>query len=303
MPRVSIIVVNWNTRDRLAECLDSILHTAEGPDCETIVIDNASTDGSPAMVREHFPRVHVIENSENVGFARANNQAMKLGRGRYLLLLNSDALVTPGAIQSLVNLADAVPQAGIVGARLLNLDGSFQASHTSFPTLWREFLVLSGLGRLLHGRWYPSHGPEVEKGPQPVDYVEGACLLVRREAYQAVGGLDETFFMYAEEVDWCYAMWKNGWQVWYQPEAQVIHWGGGSSRTRHLEREGDLYRSRIHYFRKHYGEVSAVLLKLQIYGFTLLKIAVHGLLRWVSRGRYGRPVVSLRRLTAELNEA
>jgi N-acetylglucosaminyl-diphospho-decaprenol L-rhamnosyltransferase len=302
MPDISILILNWNTRDLLVKCLDSIAHTAGNLSAEIVVVDNASSDGSRAMVRERFPNVRLIENETNVGFARGNNQAMAVSSGRYALLANSDAFVWPGAIRALVDLADSQPQAGIVGAQLVNADGSFQASYTRFPSLWRELLILSGLGRLMYGRWYPSHGPEEDKGPQIVDYVEGACLLVRRKAFEEVGGLDESYFMYAEEVDWCYAMRAKGWQVWYQPAAKVTHLGGGSSYNRPLEREADLYRSRVRFFRKHYGARTAELLKLQIYVFTAIKIFVHKLLRAVSGGRYGRPVVPLRYLATRLRE-
>jgi N-acetylglucosaminyl-diphospho-decaprenol L-rhamnosyltransferase len=287
----------------LAGCLESIKQTAGDIEHEIIVVDNASTDGSQAMVRQRFPRAHLIANRENVGFARANNQAMAMSRGRYALLLNSDAQMLPHAVQAMLDLAEAQPQAGIVGARLVNADGSFQASHTRFPGPWQEFLILSGVGRMLYGRWYPSHGPDEGKGPQVVDYVEGACMLVRREAFEDVGGLDEGYFMYAEEVDWCYAMRVKGWQVWYQPAAKVIHLGGGSSRNRRPQREGDLYRSRVRFFRKHYGNGVACLLKLQIYGFTAIKIVFHRLLRLVSGGRWGRPIVSMRHLITELKKA
>jgi len=252
------------------------------------------------MVRQQFPHIHLIANRENVGFARANNQAMRVSKGRYALLLNSDALLSANAAQTMVALAEANPQTGIVGGQLLNPDGSFQASHTPFPNLWQEFLILSGVGRMLYGRWYPSRGPEEDQGPQVVDYVEGACILVRRGAFEDVGGLDEGYFMYAEEVDWCYALREKGWQVWYQPTAKVIHLGGDSSRSWRIQREADLYRSRVRFFRKHYGARAAWLLKLQIYSFTAIKIAVHGLLRLVSGGRCGRPVVSIRYLATEL---
>jgi len=298
MTNISIIIVNWNTRDLLADCLDSIASSGIAGDLniETIIVDNMSTDGSQAMVRQRFPHVRLIANAENVGFARANNQGITVSNGHYALLLNSDALATPGSLQALIRLAETKPRAGVVGAQLLNPDGSFQASHTPFPNLWQEFLILSGLGRVLHGRWYPSRGPEEDRGPQIVDYVEGACMLVRREAFENVGGLDEGYFMYAEEVDWCYTMRAKGWQVWYQPAAKVIHLGGGSSQNRRTQREGNLYRSRVRFFRRHYGDRAARLLKLQIYGFTAIKIVVHELLRLVSSGRYGRPVVSLREL-------
>lgn len=300
MPDVSIIIVNWNTRDLLTECLASLYDAITDITFDIWVVDNASTDSSVEMVQDTFPRVNLVINPKNEGFARANNQAITLSQGRYMLLFNSDAIATPGAIQSLVSLAEAEPRAGIVGAQLLNSDGSFQASHTPFPTLWQEFLILTGLGRLLRGRWYPSRGAEEDKGPQVVDYVEGACMLVRREAFEEVGGLDEGYFMYAEEVAWCHTMKQAGWQVWYQPAAKIIHLGGGSSLHRRPQREADLYRSRVRFFRKHYGDRAAWLLELQIYGFTAIKIAVHGLLRLVSGGRYGRPTVSLCYLATEL---
>jgi N-acetylglucosaminyl-diphospho-decaprenol L-rhamnosyltransferase len=300
---LSIIVLNWNTRQMLADCLSSVEAAAANLAYEVIVVDNGSTDGSQAALRQRFPGVCLIQNDENVGFARANNQGMSASQGRYMLLFNSDAVATPDAVQSLLSLARAEPRAGIVGAQLLNPDGSFQASHTSFPTLWQEFLMLTGLGRLLHGQWYPSHGPEEDRGSQTVDCVEGACMLVRREAFEDVGGLDEGYFMYAEEVDWCYAMREEGWQVWYQPAAKVIHLGGGSSQNRRPQREADLYRSRVQFFRKHYGDRAAWLLKTQIYVLTAIKLFIHRLLRLVSGGRYGRLVVSLRRLAMNLRNA
>jgi hypothetical protein len=185
---------------------------------------------------------------------------------------------------------------------LLNTDGTFQASHSPFPSLWQEFLILSGLGRLWWGRFYPSRGPEEEKGPQVVDYVEGACLLVRRDAYAQVGGLDEGYFMYAEEVDWCYAMKQARWQVWYHPEAKIIHHGGGSSKNRRTQREGDLYRSRVRFFRKNYSDAQAAALKFLIYSLTAVKIVVHGLMRWASGNKRGRPVVGMKSLMASLRE-
>ncbi|MEK7788059.1 MAG: glycosyltransferase family 2 protein [Chloroflexota bacterium] len=299
---VSIIIVNWNTRDMLADCLNSIALTAGKLRVETIVVDNNSTDGSQAMVQERFPEARLIQNRQNVGFAKANNQAMAVMQGRYALLLNSDALATPGSIQALIELADSQPRAGLVGAQLVNPDGSFQASHTPFPSLWQEFLILTGLGRLLHGRWYPSRGPEEAKGPQKVDYVEGACMLVRREAFQQVGGLDEGYFMYAEEVDWCYAMKKGGWQVWYHPASRIVHFGGGSSKNRRPQREADLYRSRVRFFRKHYGNAPASALKVLIYSLTAVKIVMHLFLRLVSGNRRGRPVVGIGDLMASLRE-
>ncbi len=302
-PEVSVIVVNWNTRDLLERCLAAAQANAGRVSVELIVVDNASADGSAAMVRERFPGAHLILNSDNLGFARANNLGAAAAGGRYLLLINSDAFLTPGALEALVSLADAQPRAGLVGAQLRNADGTFQASHTPFPTLWREFLILTGLGRLVFGRQFPSRGPDDGLGPQRVDYVEGACLLARRDAYQAVGGLDEGYFMYAEEVDLCLSMRRHAWEVWYQPAARVTHLGGASSRARRPEQEGDLYVSRVRLFRKHYGALAADSLKALLYLATGTKLLMHGLLRRLSGGRVGRPVVSLAYLAAKFRNA
>jgi hypothetical protein len=188
-----------------------------------------------------------------------------------------------------------------VGARLLFPDGSFQASSTRFPSLMREVLIVSTLGRRLFGRWYPSGGPQVGAGPRRVDYVEGACLLIRRAAYEEVGGLDEGYFMYAEEVDWAFTMAQHGWHTWYAPDAEVIHFGGGSSRNRPAQREADLYRSRVRFMRKHRGSVHANALKGLLYASTTAKLAFHSLLRLVAPER-ARPVVGLNQLTSALRD-
>ncbi|MCJ7824262.1 MAG: glycosyltransferase family 2 protein, partial [Anaerolineales bacterium] len=183
---------------------------------------------------------------------------------------------------------------------ILNPDKSLQLSYVDFPNLWREFLILSGLGRRVFGSWYPSHNPKQSRVLRPVDYVSGACLLMRRSAYDDVGGFDDTYFMYAEEVDLCYRMWQKGWQVWYQPEAVVLHLGGGSSQSIPAKRETDLYQSRVLYFLKHHGRMSAALLAGMIVLLTTLKSIVHKTLCRVSGGKYGREVVDPRTLLGEL---
>jgi len=294
---LSVIVVSWNTRELLAQCLQSVYDTAGELQVEVIVVDNASSDGSVEMVRRDFPQVQIIANAENVGFVRANNQAIERCRGRYVLLLNSDTQALPGSLDKTVRFMDEHPRAGIAGVRLLNPDGTFQASHTPFPTLWREFLILSGLGRWLIQPTFPSCGPQVEKGAQAIKgYVEGAYLIARREVVEQVGGLDERIFMYAEDVDWCYRFHQAGWEVWYLPQAPIIHYGGQSSKRRRGRMEAELYRSRVYFFRKHYGKAAALCLKAFIYAMTLSKMFVHGLLRFVTKGRRGRTATSWQEL-------
>lgn len=260
---LDIIVVNWNTCDLLAKCLQSVQEESRAsPSCtvETFVVDNASHDGSPQMVRERFPWVHLIENAENVGFARANNQAIPFCRGRYILLLNSDAVLPIGSLGELLRVAEEQPRAGIVGVKLINQDGSFQAALNDFPTPLHIFLEPWGTFQFLLGnRYYPSYPPERSNQATCCDWVGGACLLARAEAISQVGVLDEQFFMNSEEVDWCYRMRKNGWAVWYTPTVEVIHLGGGSSDRLSARQRMRLYTGKLRYLRKHYGRAAASL--------------------------------------------
>ncbi len=261
VPDLSIIIVNWNTRDLLANCLDSIIQTGGELDIEIIVVDNASTDGSQAMVQQQFPQVHLIANRENVGFARANNQALVIGGGRYFLLLNSDTIVLPATLDSLVRLADTHSEAGVIGCKLLNSNGSLQESWASFPTFWSEML-----GRNFRTRRLVEETPLVYKA----DWVGGACMLVRPAAIDKVGLLDESFFMYSEEVDWCFRMWQQGWQVYYLAGAEIIHLGGGSASRTSTAQLIRLYESKIHFFDKHYGRWQAALLRYGLVGVNIL---------------------------------
>lgn len=299
---LSVVIVNWNTRDLLAQCLQSVYNTANALKIETIVVDNASSDDSVALVQAQFPQTRVIANSQNVGFVRANNQALADCQGRYVLLLNSDTQVLSSSLSKTVQFMDEHPGAGIVGVRILNSDRTFQASYTPFPTLWREFLILNGLGRWLIRSTFPSYGPQVERGPQKIKgYMEGAFLMARREAIEKVGRLDERIFMYAEDVDWCYRFYRAGWEVWYLPQAPIIHYGGQSTKKRQGRMEAELYRGRVYFFAKHYGRAATFGLKTLIYATTLPKILGHRLLRFVSRGRLGRNVTSWPELRQALN--
>lgn len=301
-PEISVILVNWNTSLLLGQCLSMLIQQLEGLSYDLWVVDNGSSDDSISMLSNSFPQVNIILNGSNVGFAAANNQAMKVAQGKYFLLINTDAFPKPNAIQALYNLAEVNTRCGIVGPKLENSDGSFQGSYVDFPSLKQEFLMLTGLGRLLFGSWYPNHSPLEGEGARVVDYAQGACMLVRREAYVTVGGFDENYFMYSEEVDWCYSMWQSGWEVWYQPEAVVTHLGGGSSVHRMTQRETDLYLSRLMFFKKHYGDAATFLLKSMIVGSTFLKYLLHGLLRLITCRRVGRKVVSPVLLLAKLGK-
>ena len=233
MVTVSIIIVSYNTRALLADCLASLPAGVGGLASETFVVDNGSQDGSPQMVRADFPDVRLIRNARNVGFAAANNQALRSANGRYVLLLNSDTRVHPGAIETMVHFMDAHREAGYCGPRLLNADASHQPSARRFPTLLSTAFTLLSLGhRFPHSpHTIDLHVMYGQRRPFRADWLSGACLMVRRAALRHVGPLDEGFFMYFEETDWCRTLAKHKWQGWYVPSAQVTHLGGASVGT------------------------------------------------------------------------
>ena len=252
-PGLSTVIVNWNTRDLLAQCLESVY--AHPPDVafDVWVVDNASCDGSAAMVRERFPDVHLIENDTNVGFARANNQAIRVSNGRYVLLLNSDTRVLPGALASMIALLDAQPQVGIAGAWLLNPDGSPQPCYGAPPTFLSEAAHAWGLDR-----WgWPGSAPRPSGDVTSFQafrtgWVQGAALMVRRRLLDQVGLLDEGYFMYAEEMDWAWRMHAAGWSILCAPAARVIHHEGQSSRQFRERTFVELWRSRWRFFDRYY---------------------------------------------------
>mgnify|MGYP001246589358 CR=1 FL=1 len=242
---LTIIIVSYDVREEIGRCLDALRSVSSQISKEVLVIDNASSDHSAAFIRQQNPQVLLKENSENIGFAAAVNQGLCLSSGELILLLNPDTIVSPGVVAHMINFMDENPRCGIAGARLLNEDGSPQDSITPFPTPWRILKESLFIEKLT--------GPQPEPvDPQPVDAVVGACLLARREMVCDIGGMDQGFFLYSEEVDWCRRAWLKGWEVYHLPEAVVTH---GLSRSS-SDRPGDafvaLYRSRAYYMRKHF---------------------------------------------------
>jgi GT2 family glycosyltransferase len=284
MTDVSVVVVSYNTRDLLAECLRSVRRTLVGLETETFVVDNNSQDGSASMVAEAFPWATVIENKENVGFARANNQAIALSRGRYVLLLNSDAVLEPGGVQEMVRFMDRHPEVGITGGQLLNPDGSFQGSYCDFPTLLSELALLTRVSSIIFPSSYPSYPVQRSQEPRPVDWVSGAFLMARSTAIAQVGPLDPDYFMYTEETDWCFRMRQRGWSVWYLPAARVRHWGGQSSQNTPRLKRGQLYGSKRRFMRKYRGEFVATVYEAAVRFFSVLKLGF-----WAVRSFFGDP--------------
>jgi len=280
---VSIIIVNWNTRDLLAQCLQSVYDTVNDLDFEVIVVDNASADGSVAMVQERFPRVQLIENQENIGFAAANNQAMQISRGNYVWLLNSDTIVLNDALEKMVAFMQAHPEIGAISSRLLNKDGSLQDFPKTYPTLINELsraLYIYNFVTWLKRRGMVSRGERTRE----VDRIKGASMLVRRQTINAVGGMSEDYFMYAEEDDWCFRIKRQGWKIYYYPKAEVIHYEGSSVKQISHSMFLRLHQSKLLFFRRYYGPTSVQLLKgiwLTGYG---VRLAVVSLL-WVMGGK------------------
>lgn len=250
---LSIIIVSWNTREILADCLASIYNNPPACRFEVRVVDNASSDGTIPMLYQRFPQVSLVESVENLGFARANNLAISLAKGaRYVLLLNPDTIVYPGALQKMVSYMDEHPEVGAVGPRLLNPDGSLQTSCYVAPTLSREFTRMFHLEKIFPEACYQMDKWELEK-PRDVDIIQGACLVLRKTALDRVGLLDESFFIYSEDFDLCYRLQKNGWRQVWLPDAEVIHYGAQSTSQVSAEMFLHLYQAKMKFMRKHYG--------------------------------------------------
>ncbi len=258
---LSVSIVSWNTRDLLDACLSSIFDDCAGIEIEVIVVDNLSSDDSVAMVRSDYPQVRVLANQQNVGFSTANNQAYDVSSGRHFLLLNPDTVVKPGSLQRLVRFLDDHDRAGAVGPLVLNPDGSLQYSWAKFPTLWRE-----AFGRLDRRVADLSRVPvtaEDTRSLQPfqADWIGGCCLMAKREAISQIGRMDESLFMYCEETDWCMRLNRAGWEVWVEPGAEIVHYGGQSSALASERCETMLSASKVALMRKNGKHAQARILQ------------------------------------------
>ncbi len=271
-PDLSVVVVSRDVRDLLAACLESLHQIDNGFVIETLVVDAASSDGSSAMVRQRFPAVRQLASRENLGFTRGNNWAIRLARGRHVMLLNPDTVVRPGALRALVTFLDAHPDVGVAAPKLVFPDGSVQSSRRRFPRPVTGFVESTVLERWL-GRSRVVREYRLDDGPadapQDVDWVVGAAMVVRREAFEQAGLLDERFFMYSEEVDLCRRIRAAGWRVVYVPDAVVVHHEGRSSEQNLVQRNLDFHESRFRYYRKHFGRAWSLALRLAVLGHFL----------------------------------
>jgi GT2 family glycosyltransferase len=268
---MSVVLVCMNNSRYLEQCLTSWYESGFPFLFDIIVVDNGSTDGTQKMVRDSFPSVRIIENGCNVGLSRACNQGIEATRGRYVLLLNDDTVVDRDSIQAMFNWLETKPRAGAVGGRLLNPDGSFQYGQAKFSTLLEEFCVATGLGRLLRDG-YPSRQGSTQPGI--VDWLCSACLLLRRDALQDVGLLDEEYFIYGDEVDLQYRLREAGWHVYYLPSASTVHFGGRSlDRWR---RRKMVYRGKLLFYKKNYGFISTAALRAMLGVLSAAKLLIWG---------------------------
>lgn len=265
---LSIIIVNRNTKKLLIDCLSSIYRTVPPLVFEVFVVDNASTDGSMEAIKSAFPGVVCIENGKNLGFASANNQAIRLSKGRNIALLNTDTVLTPGALETIVEFMDANAHAGISGGQLLNADGSLQNSIANIPTLSTELLNKSLL-KLLFPKKYPGKKTRFEN-PAEVESIIGACMVVSRKAIEKAGMLDESFFFFFEETDWCLAMKKAGFRVFFIPEARIYHLQGQTAKKNLAASRVEYWRSRYIFFRKRRSTLSNAVL----YAGLVLRLSV-----------------------------
>jgi len=260
---VSVVIVSFNTRDVLRECLHLVFREGSSLSVQVIVVDNASTDGSPDMIEQEFSDVVLIRSAVNLGFGRANNLGFQSALGRYIVLLNSDAFLTEGSLERSVAHMDANPRAGLGGGRLTGRDGSWQPSARMFPTVFNDLIVLSGLAaRFPQSRLFgrPDRTWANQEEAAAVDWVPGAYSIIRAETLAAAGPFDPRFFLYYGEVDLCKRIKQKGYSIWYWPDISVVHIGGESSRqikSLELSRSGAQLtlwsmRSKLLYYRKHY---------------------------------------------------
>jgi len=253
---MSVVIVGWNARHYLELCLESLTEAPPRRSMEILVVDNASTDGSVEMVEARFPHVKLIRSPENLGFAKGNNVAIRQCQGRYITLVNPDVIVLPGCLDALADFLDQNPKVGNVGPRVLNPDLTLQSSCRRFPTLWNNFCSATGLVSVFKGSRFFA-GEHMFFFPHDrtlaVDVLVGCFSMVRREAFDAVGLLDEDLFMYGDDVDWCRRCWNAGWQVVFFPGAKAIHDRGKITAPYPVRFAVAQQRSVIHFWKKHHS--------------------------------------------------
>lgn len=265
---ISIVIVNWNTRDLLHDCLETVFAGLGALSAEVIVVDNASGDESVAMMAAQFPSVQVIASPQNVGFAAGNNLGFARATGRYILLLNTDTLVLGDVLPAMAAFMDANPQVGVMGPRVLNTDRSTQNSATGYPSLGRLALQTLGLDRFAAFDSYRMTRWD-RRDQRAVQVISGCAMMVRAAAMRAVGPLDSDFFFFGEETDWCRRFAMGGWQIMFAPVGEIVHFGGGSVRKLHHTRDIMLTEGTVRLHRKHGGLLAGLACYGVLFAFNL----------------------------------
>jgi GT2 family glycosyltransferase len=280
--KLSVIILCWNDRKVIEACLESIYSKTHSTEFEVIVSDNGSTDGSIEFIRGSYPQVHVIENGRNLRFAKANNVGIRASRGEYVLILNPDTIIHDGTLDRMIGFADEHPQVGAFGCRVLNADGSYQASaspFTSFKGEWISALYLRWLGRV--NGWFTSDRYPGWRGTtqRQVDWLAGCFMLVRGDVLKSIGGFDEQFFYYYEDVDLCRRIWQAGYPIVYVPDATITHLGGQSTTGRfaRLPFALDSQVTRYLYYYKYYGRSGVRRARWITFASVLLRLLSLGL--------------------------
>lgn len=284
--KISVVIVNYNTKNLLLQCIRSVLRELESCDGEVFVVDNASSDSSVDAVELEFPQCRLLKNTGNLGFGKANNQAFALAKGEYILMLNPDAELRAGSLACLVNYLDEHPEVAVVGPRTLYPDGTFQASAFDFPSIRTEFLVATflyliprgvpRLARKLGLAWPPESTREV-------GFMRGSCLLCRGEVLREAGGFDERYFLYTEEVDLQYRISRKGWKLVFNPGAEIIHHHGKSMEQDPESTYVELYRSKSQFLEAYHSKPYVYLTKALWILFHASRLAIFGAAGMVNR--------------------
>jgi N-acetylglucosaminyl-diphospho-decaprenol L-rhamnosyltransferase len=261
---LSIIIVSWNVADLLAACLNSTLANSGSLQIETIVVDSASSDNTVSMIQQRYPQVKLLAQTQNLGFSRCNNIGLATASGRCLMLLNPDTEIIGDALSAMTAYLDSYHDVGIVGPHTLNSDGTTQSTRRRFPNLLTAFFESTWLQsyapKSLLDHYYIRHEPD--DAIMDVDWMQGSALMLRREVYAQIGGLDEGYVMYSEEVDWCKRAKGAGWRVVYLGTASIVHHGGKSSEQVVARSHVHFQQSKLRYFRKYHGWLVAQILRL-----------------------------------------
>jgi len=258
--KLSIIIICWNDLKVIGDCLRSIFESSPSFPFEVVVSDNGSKDGSVEFIRRNYPMVRIVENGDNLGFAKGNNAGIRVSNGEYILILNPDTILHPAALQGWLAFADKHPEAGAFGCRVLNPDGSYQNPARPFPTIWREWTAalylrpLARISRMFTSDIYTGWDGDTER---QVDWQSGCCVLFRGDLLKKLGGFDEQFFYHFEEVDLCRRVWNAGFSIVYTPEVTITHLGGQSVGRFPIRFALERQRGRYRYFHKHFGRGGA----------------------------------------------